>query len=93
MKTLSDRRISAALASALALLAVAAAQAQVHPERPTYPYEKCYGVAKAGANDCFTASNSCAGTSTQDSQKDAWIYLAKGTCLKISGGKLAPPKA
>ena len=29
--------------------------------------EKCYGVAKAGKNDCFTAKNSCAGTTTQDS--------------------------
>ncbi|MCG6450916.1 DUF2282 domain-containing protein, partial [Vibrio parahaemolyticus] len=25
--------------------------------------EKCYGVAKAGKNDCATKSSSCAGTS------------------------------
>jgi len=32
------------------------------PEKPTYKYEKCYGVARAGMNDCFFGSNSCAGT-------------------------------
>lgn len=51
--------------------------------------EKCYGVAKAGRNDCATASSSCAGTSTQDRQKDAYIAVPKGTCSKIAGGSLA----
>lgn len=50
--------------------------------------EKCFGVAKAGRNDCATASSSCAGTSTQDRQKDAYIAVPKGTCSKISGGTL-----
>ena len=40
--------------------------AQVHPEKPTYKYEKCYGIAKAGLNDCFTAVNSCAGLIAKD---------------------------
>lgn len=48
--------------------------------------EKCYGVVKAGKNDCATASSSCAGTSVKDGQKDAWIYVPKGTCEKLSGG-------
>lgn len=52
--------------------------------------EKCYGVAKSGRNDCQTASSSCAGTSTQDRQKDAFIALPKGTCSKIAGGSLTP---
>ena len=42
---------TAILASAIAGLLVASAQAQVHPEKPTYKYEKCYGVAKAGLNE------------------------------------------
>jgi len=50
--------------------------------------EKCYGVAKSGKNDCQTASSSCAGTSKQDRQKDAFIALPKGTCSKIAGGSL-----
>ena len=50
--------------------------------------EKCYGVAKAGKNDCQTKTTSCAGTSTQDGQKDAWVFLPKGSCEKIVGGSL-----
>ncbi|MGQ0657129.1 MAG: BufA1 family periplasmic bufferin-type metallophore [Chromatiales bacterium] len=81
-------RTAAATAATLAVTALV--QAQVHPEKPTYDYEKCYGVAKAGQNDCFTASNSCAGTTQTDAQGDAWIYIPKGTCDKIAEGSLGP---
>lgn len=57
-----------------------------HPEKPVYEYEKCYGVAKKGQNSCFSNGLSCAGTSTEDNQKNAWIYLPEGTCEKIAGG-------
>lgn len=49
--------------------------------------EKCYGVAKAGKNDCGTSVHACAGQSTQDKDAGEWIYVPKGTCDKISGGK------
>lgn len=52
--------------------------------------EKCYGVVKAGQNDCQTATSSCAGTSKRDAQADSWIYVPAGTCEKIVGGQLAP---
>ena len=52
----------------------------------------CYGVAKAGKNDCQTASSSCAGTSKKDGQTDAWLSVPKGTCEKIVGGSLAAKK-
>ncbi len=55
--------------------------------------EKCYGVAKAGKNDCAAGpGTSCAGTSTKDSQGDAWMYVAKGKCERIVGGSLTPKK-
>jgi uncharacterized membrane protein len=86
-------RIETALLTAAVAAAVTnVAMAQVHPEKPTYKYEKCYGVARAALNDCFFASNSCAGTSTQDNDPKAWIYVPQGTCKKISGGTLEPPK-
>jgi len=50
--------------------------------------EKCFGVVKKGMNDCPTHSTSCAGSATVDGQKDAYILLPKGTCLKIVGGSL-----
>lgn len=50
--------------------------------------EKCYGIAKAHQNDCQTSTHSCAGSATQDNQKDAFILLPKGLCKKITGGSL-----
>lgn len=56
--------------------------------------EKCYGVAKAGQNDCAAGpGTSCAGTSKVDGQGDAWTYVLAGTCEKLVGGSLtAKPK-
>lgn len=50
--------------------------------------EKCAGIVKAGKNDCGTSKSSCQGTSTKDNDPDAWIYVPKGTCEKIAGGKM-----
>jgi uncharacterized membrane protein len=55
--------------------------------------EKCYGVAKAGKNDCKTLTNACAGHSLTDGQPDAFIALPKGTCERIVGGSLEAPSA
>lgn len=52
--------------------------------------EKCYGVAKAGQNDCAAkdGSHSCAGQASADSASGEWLYVPKGTCDKIVGGSL-----
>ena len=75
--------VAASLATALSLPIVA--QAGPAPQ-PKFEAEKCYGVAKAGKNDCQTANSSCAGTSKKDSQGDAWIYVPAGTCDRLVGG-------
>jgi uncharacterized membrane protein len=75
--------IAAALSTALLLGAAAQAQGNV---------EKCYGVSKAGKNDCQTATSSCAGTSKKDAEASAWLSVPKGTCEKIVGGKLTGAK-
>ena len=54
--------------------------------------EKCYGVAKAGANDCATGAHSCAGQAKADNAPNEWKYVAKGTCEK-AGGKTTAPAA
>jgi uncharacterized membrane protein len=77
--------IAAALSAAL-MLANATAQA-------AEPVEKCFGVAKAGKNDCQTATSSCASTSKRDAQKDAWLSVPKGVCEKIIGGTLTSTKS
>jgi uncharacterized membrane protein len=77
--------------AALVAVAASATIAQAGPAaKPTYDFEKCYGVAKAGLNDCETATHSCAGTSTADAQGDSWLYLPAGTCSKLSGGSPDP---
>ena len=77
---------SAAVASLFALTALSSIGTAYAEDKP----EKCYGVVKAGKNDCQTSAGSCAGTVKSDGQKDAWIYLPKGTCEKIVGGSLKP---
>jgi uncharacterized membrane protein len=52
--------------------------------------EKCYGIVKAGLNDCHTKNQSCAGSATKDKQGDAFIMLPKGTCTKIVDASLTP---
>lgn len=82
--------ITGAIASAITL---AAATSTVTLAGGSKKMEKCYGVAKAGKNDCKAgAGTSCAGSSTKDAQGDAWMYVAKGTCEKLVGGSLTPKK-
>ena len=50
--------------------------------------EKCYGVAKAGKNDCAANGHSCAAQAKADGDKNEWIAVPKGTCEKIVGGSL-----
>ena len=53
--------------------------------------EKCYGISKAGQNDCSpaTGKHSCAGLSKTDKDPNDWKYVTKGTCDKM-GGKTKP---
>ena len=78
---------------AAALAGVCAATAVVAEASPDMSKkegkEKCYGVAKAGQNDCGSAdgSHGCAGQAKVDNDKNEWKHVAKGTCVK-AGGKL-----
>ena len=75
-------RAAAALAMALAASATLAHAADA-PKT-----EKCYGVAKAGKNDCKAgAGTSCAGTSKANYQGDAWKLVKAGTCTSIKTPK------
>ena len=50
---------------ALGVAGATTAQAQSTPK------EKCYGVSKAGQNECAAGKNSCAGTSKKDNDPTA----------------------
>ncbi len=49
--------------------------------------EKCYGIAKAGQNDCanLAGTHSCAGQSKVSDDAGEWKYVAKGTCKTMKG--------
>ena len=80
------RIVQTAMAGLLALGLAQVAHAQDAGQR-----EKCYGVAKAGQNDCGTAAHTCAGKAKVDNAPDEWKYVPKGTCEKL-GGRKQPPK-
>jgi uncharacterized membrane protein len=92
MKTNTSALLASAMAVALSLAFEAMAQAGPAPV-PKYEHEKCYGIAKAGKNDCQTANSSCAGTSRRNNQGDAWIYVPAGSCDKVVGGSTKPKQS
>ena len=78
---MSQMRSKGALAAAL-LTSLAFGAIQAHAADK--PMEKCFGVAKAGQNDCKAgAGTTCAGTSKADFQGNAWKLVPAGTCTKI----------
>ena len=83
---------SSALASVLALGLLSGANAA---DDKTGGKEKCFGIAKAGQNDCANTSgtHSCAGQSKVDNGADEWKYVAKGTCAKLGGKSAEEAKA
>jgi uncharacterized membrane protein len=79
--------VASAVAAALSIPFATSAQGGPAPA-PKFEAEKCYGIAKAGKNDCQTANSSCANTSKRDAQGDAWIYVPKGSCDRIVNASL-----
>jgi uncharacterized membrane protein len=78
-----------AAVAVLALMA-GAAQAADKPDKAADAgaKEKCYGVAKAGQNDCMAGpGTSCAGTSKVDYDGQAWKNVPKGTCVTLQTPK------
>jgi uncharacterized membrane protein len=86
----------ATVAAAALTATLAAGVAHAGPVKPQPNMDKCYGIAKAGHNDCAAgAGTSCAGTSRIDYQPTAWKYVARGSCTSIRTprgvGSLTPP--
>ncbi|CEK11448.1 BufA1 family periplasmic bufferin-type metallophore [Legionella hackeliae] len=78
--------VASAITAFLTLAATNAVMAS--QQSSTQATEKCYGIVKAGMNDCATATASCAGSSSKDNQADAFIFLPKGICERLVGGQL-----
>ena len=78
---MNQRAMIAAAAASLMSLSMAAGSAVAQEK------EKCFGIAKAGQNDCanLAGTHSCAGQSQVDMDKGEWTYVAKGTCKDLKG--------
>ncbi len=76
---MKQAHLIAATAATLMTLALASAPAAAAEK------EKCFGVAKAGQNDCASGVHSCAGQSKTDMDKTEWKYVAAGTCKTMKG--------
>jgi len=75
------------LAVAGAMLGAVAASLR-HGSDENVVRERCYGVAKAGANDCANAVHSCAKHAAADADKREWIAVPAGTCRRLAGGNM-----
>jgi len=78
--------LSAAIGSLLVLGMVSVnANAAGHKDM-----EKCFGVAKAGKNNCAgkKSAHSCAGQATQNNDPQDFVAVPKGTCAKLASGSL-----
>ncbi|MBK7543514.1 MAG: DUF2282 domain-containing protein [Candidatus Competibacteraceae bacterium] len=77
---LNHLTLAAAVAGALSMVASPAFAAKENQD-------KCYGIAKAGENDCASAAGThdCSGHSKTSYDGQEWKYVAKGTCEKMGG--------
>ena len=75
--------ISTAVGSLLAMGALA-----VSAQEEAAEMEKCYGIVKAGANDCAGPGHTCQGQAGTDGDPNEYILLPAGTCDRIVGGEV-----
>ena len=84
----TKKALIATAVGGLVALAQLALYAQPAPT-PSFAAEKCFGIAKAGKNDCAANGHACQGQGKADSNAREWIYVPSGTCERIVGGSLA----
>lgn len=79
---MSKKTIASAAIVAGAISAAVAMTASVEPAHAAKM--KCFGVAKAGQNDCAAGpGTTCAGTSKVDYQGNSWKYVETNACEDI----------
>jgi uncharacterized membrane protein len=85
-RALMTAAVSGLLAVGLTTMSVTAAAADMETE-------KCFGVAKAGKNDCAANGHACSGQAKTDADPGEWISLPKGTCERLLNGRAVAEKA
>jgi len=82
MTSKNSKRAGILVASAIAMAATMGVAGSANAAE----MEKCYGVTKAGKNDCQVSGGSCAGTAKMDRSGKHFVAVPKGTCDKLAGG-------
>lgn len=82
------KKTSATVTAISSLLTLGAALSAPTFAADKVEMEKCYGVAKAGKNDCAGPAHACAGQAKVDSGGKEFVALPKGTCARLTGGSL-----
>lgn len=85
---MDNRRIITAAIGSLLMLGLVSGNAMADDKK--MDMEKCFGIAKAGKNDCSSnkSAHSCAGQATKDKDPMDFVAVPKGTCEKIADGQL-----
>ena len=85
---MDNRRMITAAIGSLLMLGLVSGNAMADDKK--MDMEKCFGVAKAGKNDCSSnkSAHSCAGQATKDRDSMDFVAVPKGTCEKLADGQL-----
>src|SRR5262245_48102191 len=83
MKTRLSHGILAGIVMSAAGAAAAQAAAQMATNAPDKEY--CYGIAKAGENNCANSKHGCATLAQGDYNGQDFKEVAKGTCESMNG--------
>ncbi len=79
----TSKMLSMSLLAAVMIVGATGAQADMKSE-------KCYGVVKAGKNDCKTGAHACASHGKMDASGSEFIVLPQGLCAKLENGSTKP---
>jgi uncharacterized membrane protein len=84
--TIKSLTVAAALAGAVGMAATL-----VPADATAADKVKCYGISKAGANDCANkaGTHSCAGQSTVDYDGGEWKLATAAECKDMGGSETA----
>ncbi len=86
---MNNRHILSAAIGSLLVLGLASGNASAADKK--MEMEKCFGIAKAGMNDCSSnkSVHSCAGQASKNNDPQDFVAVPKGTCEKIAGSSMA----
>jgi len=82
--TKKDALIGTAISSLVALGALSFATQTTAQDAPET--ERCYGVVKAGKNDCAGPGHTCQGQAKTDASTQEYILVPAGTCERLVNG-------